>query len=220
MVNLLIIPIQSFSDVVTNSSSELFVTDTKLTEEQVFNVLKEITTGFEEPMRFSLNDYRKAFYNRPADPYTLMYKGNWGYGSYYGTVEGWFIDLEDEYALARYRMESASNLDEKYYKNTYMFLIEYFDFLEGLGYKMEGKRGCDYYDVMEIPGALEKCKIFFQEYEKSGKPLPSWWNPKEEETLQYLDGKILIISTEDNSIPYDTFDIITELLNGFHIHLG
>lgn len=33
MVNLLIIPIQSFSDVVTNSSSELFVTDTKLTEE-------------------------------------------------------------------------------------------------------------------------------------------------------------------------------------------
>lgn len=60
----------------------------------------------------------------------------------------------------------------------------------------------------------------FQEYEKSGKPLPSWWNPKEEETLQYLDGKILIISTEDNSIPYDTFDIITELLNGFHIHLG
>lgn len=66
-----------------------------------------------------------------------------GYGSYYGTVEGWFIDLEDEYALARYRMESASNLDGKYYKNTYMFLIEYFDFLEGLGYKMEGKGGCD-----------------------------------------------------------------------------
>ena len=219
MINLLIVPIQSFSDIVTNSSSELFVTDTKLTEEQVFNVLKEITTGFEGPIRFSLNDYRKALSNKPND-LDIFDNKDWGYGSYYGTAEGWFIDLEGEYTLTEYRMRCVDSLDGKYYKNNYLFLIEYYDFLETLGYKMEGERWCYYYDIIEIPEALEKCKIFFQEYEKSGKPLPSWWNPDERETLQYLDGKVLIISEGDNTIPFETFDIITELLNGFHIHLG
>ena len=66
----------------------------------------------------------------------------------------------------------------------------------------------------------EKCKEFFNQFEKSGNTLPSWWNPKEEDTVQGLNGKVLLLSCDENSIPYESFDFINEILNGYNLHLG
>ena len=66
----------------------------------------------------------------------------------------------------------------------------------------------------------EKCKEFFNQFEKSGNTLPSWWNPKEEDTVQGLNGKVLLLSRDENSIPFESFDFINEILNGYNLHLG
>lgn len=38
--------------------------------------------------------------------------------------------------------------------------------------------------------------------------------------VRRLDGKVLVVSNDDNSIPYDTWDKIRDLFNGWNIHLG
>lgn len=218
-MELIVVSTQSFSDIVTNSSSELFVADTYLNEKQIFNILDEITTGFEYPIRFSIEDYRKELYKREHE---LEHdESKWRYGSYYESVRDFFTDLEDENSIVEYRLSRIDYPLYEYNRAENIFITKYFDFLETLGVKMEGRRNYWYPDIVHsIPDGFKKFGEFFSEYEKSGNPLPTWWSPKEEETIQYLNGKILIVSSYDNSIPYDTFDIITEITNGFHIHLG
>lgn len=213
MRNLIIIPVQSFSDIITNSSSELFVTNTDMTIKQVIDTLKEITTGYQDPIRFSLEEYRKAKSDLEESDY-------FGYGTYYGSAEDDFIDLEDEDDITRYRIKYLG-----YYPfeipNPGLLLDLYCKELTDIGYSDDkGVRHIDSYDVIRNCEAFDKAKKFFKEYEESGKPLPEWWMPSEEDTLQYLDGKILILSEDDNSIPYDTFDLINDVFNGFNIHLG
>ena len=54
MNNLIIIPIQSFSDIITNSSSELFVLNTNNTIQKVKEILNSITSGYQDPIIFNL----------------------------------------------------------------------------------------------------------------------------------------------------------------------
>ena len=52
-MNLSIIPIQSFSDIITNSSSELFVLNTNNTIQKVKEILSSITYGYIDPIIFN-----------------------------------------------------------------------------------------------------------------------------------------------------------------------
>ena len=58
-MNILAIPVQSISDLITNSSSEVFILDTGKTCEEVNDTLKGFTSGFAYPEVFSLKDYRE-----------------------------------------------------------------------------------------------------------------------------------------------------------------
>lgn len=58
-MNILAIPVQSISDLITNSSSEVFILDTGKTCEEVNDILKGFTSGFAYPEVFSLKDYRE-----------------------------------------------------------------------------------------------------------------------------------------------------------------
>ena len=40
------------------------------------------------------------------------------------------------------------------------------------------------------------------------------------ENVLSLDGKVLVLSEGENSIPFDDFDKINELFNGYNVHLG
>lgn len=39
-------------------------------------------------------------------------------------------------------------------------------------------------------------------------------------SIEELDGCILVLSCDDNSIPYETWDTINDLFNGTNYHLG
>lgn len=79
-MNILAIPVQSISDLITNSSSEVFILDTGKTCEEVNDILKGFTSGFAYPEVFSLKDYRE-----------------WRKKLRSGEIEeGWLKDPEDE----------------------------------------------------------------------------------------------------------------------------
>ena len=210
MKKLIILPIQSFSDIITNSSSELFVTNTNFSKQQVVDILKEITIGFQDPMVFNVEEYRKA----------CKTTKEFHYNSYYGAVLDNFRDLNDKWDIAEYRIKILNYFESsKYRKIDWELRIAFFDYLkDNFGFDMEEYE--DYLawrEIIELPNSL-KIADFFDDYEKSGKPLPKWWIPKK--TIQSLDGKILILSDSDNTIPYETFELILDNLGGYHIHLG
>lgn len=51
-MNILVIPVQTVSDIITNSSSEVFILDTGKTCEEVDTMLHTFTSGFSYPEVF------------------------------------------------------------------------------------------------------------------------------------------------------------------------
>ena len=212
-MNLSIIPIQSFSDIITNSSSELFVLNTNNTIQKVKEILSSITSGYIDPIIFNLEKYNKW---KEDDSFVSNLES-----TYFDTVRDWFIDLDDEDSLFEYRLQAFCNIMEYnslkvcYFKESNIqFYTEFMKFAKTIGLKSI-ERFSIYGEDKE-----EKCKEFFNQFEKSGNTLPSWWNPKEEDTVQGLNGKVLLLSCNENSIPYESFDFINEILNGYNLHLG
>ena len=213
MNNLTIIPIQSFSDIITNSSSELFVLNTNNTIQKVKEILSSITYGYIDPIIFNLEKYNKW---KEDDSFVSNLES-----AYFDTVRDWFTDLDDEDSLFEYRLQAFCSIMEYnslkvcYFKESnILFYTEFMKFAKTVGLKSI-ERFSIYREDKE-----EKCKEFFNQFEKSGNTLPSWWNPKEEDTVQGLNGKVLLLSCNENSIPYESFDFINEILNGYNLHLG
>lgn len=213
MKNLAVIPIQSFSDIITNSSSELFVLNTNNTIQKVKEILSSITSGYIDPIIFDLEKYNKWKEN---DSLVSNLEN-----TYFDTVKDWFTDLDDEDSLFEYRLQAFRNIMEYnslevcYFKESNIpFYTEFMKFAKTIGLKSINSFSI-YRENKE-----EKCKEFFNQFEKSANILPSWWNPKEEDTVQGLNGKVLLLSYDENSIPYESFDFINEILNGYNLHLG
>ena len=213
MNNLIIIPIQSFSDIITNSSSELFVLNTNNTIQKVKEILNSITFGYQDPIIFNLESYNKW----KEDNSSVSNLES----TYFNTVEDWLIDLDSEDSLFEYRLQAFCNIMEYnslqvcyFRENNIPFYTEFMKFVKTIGLK-SAERFSIYRENKK-----EECKEFFNQFEKSGNILPSWWNPKEEDTVQGLNGKVLLLSCDENSIPYESFDFINEILNGYNLHLG
>ena len=213
MKNLAVIPIQSFSDIITNSSSELFVLNTNNTIQKIKEILSSITSGYLDPIIFDLEKYNKW---KEDNSFVSNLES-----TYFDTIEGWFTDLDDEDSLFEYRLRAFCNIMEYnslevcYFKESNIpFYTEFMKFAKTIGLKSINSFSI-YRENKE-----EKCKEFFNQFEKSGNTLPSWWNPKEEDTVQGLNGKVLLCSCDENSIPYESFDFINEILNGYNLHLG
>ena len=213
MKNLAVIPIQSFSDIITNSSSELFVLNTNNTIQKIKEILSSITSGYLDPIIFDLEKYNKW----KKDDSLVSTLEN----AYFDTIKDWFTDLDDEDSLFEYRLRAFCNIMEYnslevcYFKESNIpFYTEFMKFAKTIGLKSINSFSI-YRENKE-----EKCKEFFNQFEKSGNTLPSWWNPKEEDTIQGLNGKVLLLSCDENSIPYESFDFINEILNGYNLHLG
>ena len=213
MKNLAVIPIQSFSDIITNSSSELFVLNTNNTIQKIKEILSSITSGYLDPIIFNLEKYNKW---KEDNSFVSNLES-----TYFDTIEGWFTDLDDENNLFDYRLQAFRNIMEYnslevcYFKESNIpFYTEFMKFAKTIGLKSINSFSI-YRENKE-----EKCKEFFNQFEKSGNILPSWWNPKEEDTVQGLNGKVLLLSCDENSIPFESFDFINEILNGYNLHLG
>ena len=80
--------INSVSDVITNSSSELFViNDKNTTLDHLKNIINPILDGYYEPFVFNLDTFRKWVESSEEDNSTDI-------DACFQTIYDWFIDLE------------------------------------------------------------------------------------------------------------------------------
>ena len=230
-MDLLVISIQSVTDVVTNSSSEVFVLDTDKSCEQVNEILEKITEGFEFPQVFHLDEYRE-WRNSKKEKLGTDYP----YYDIFCIAEDWFVDPKNEEDMYLFKIDFLFMPWSKiipgtdligYSSDTFLPLHEAFveyinenwgifkDYLFNVNYPLTKESYLDNkYEIKKIPDKY--LKKFIDSYKE---PVYGW-ELDPEDNVENLDGKILVMSTGDNSIPYETWKTIYENFSGFNKHLG
>lgn len=236
MNNLIAIKVQSVSDLITNSSSELFQLKTDYTLEEVNEILDGITSGYLPPIVFKLDDYYKAMElyreqqpklwekylsgdNHEWDKYDEEISKIYPNINIYSAVNGWFFDEKDpeqiEYAYKNYIIGVDSLGNSK--SNLNSIQKEFREFVIKNNYKKHPTLS-DFWSPWSID---EKA---FEKFKKTH-PIPPVEELKEWSGYFYgnvedLDGCIFVLSESDNTIPYETWDLINSILNGTNYHLG
>lgn len=175
--------INSVSDVITNSSSELFViNDKNTTLDHLKNIINPILDGYYEPFVFNLDTFRKWVESSEEDNSTDI-------DACFQTIYDWFIDLEYPNGLTRYirdtiyklQLEDYIKLENSLLKELYAELIKKYD--------------TNYSSYKEI-------EAFLQTYDedKINKIIDYLLNTNFEYDIRKLNGKIILLSEEENSI--------------------
>lgn len=175
--------INSVSDVITNSSSELFViNDKNTTLDHLKNIINPILDGYYEPFVFNLDTFRKWVESSEEDNSTDI-------DACFQTIYDWFIDLEYPNGLTYYirdtlyklRLEDYIKLENSLLKELYAELIKKYD--------------TNYSSYKEI-------EAFLQTYDKDkiNKIIDYLLNTNFEYDIRKLNGKIILLSEEENSI--------------------
>lgn len=175
--------INSVSDVITNSSSELFViNDKNTTLDHLKNIINPILDGYYEPFVFNLDTFRKWVESSEEDNSTDI-------DACFQTIYDWFIDLEYPNGLTCYirdtiyklRLEDYIKLENSLLKELYAELIKKYD--------------TNYSSYKEI-------EAFLQTYDedKINKIIDYLLNTNFEYDIRKLNGKIILLSEEENSI--------------------
>lgn len=175
--------INSVSDVITNSSSELFViNDKNTTLDHLKNIINPILDGYYEPFVFNLDTFRKWVESSEEDNSTDI-------DACFQTIYDWFIDLECPSGLIYYirdtlyklRLEDYIKLENSLLKELYAELIKKYD--------------TNYSSYKEI-------EAFLQTYDedKINKIIDYLLNTNFEYDIRKLNGKIILLSEEENSI--------------------
>lgn len=245
MRNVLVIPVQSISDVITNSSSEVFILEAGKTCEEVNTILNGFTSGFRYPEVFSLKEYREwrnEKRNNPEIEYDFSYPG-----TIFSIAEGWFKDPEDEEDMLNLRrdflfdpfqtIDYGDGLVGHCYNPNYMEPVHeaFIEYLNSNWDKVdtiinsilaehddEAVGSINWKTIRRHHYAFERelwdiTNGFLKAYDG---PKPTVWDISDRLDVRNLDGKVLVVSDDDNSIPYDTWDKINELFNGWNVHLG
>lgn len=235
MRKLLAIKVQSMTDLITNSSSELFQLRTDQTVEQVSEALKTMTSGYYEPVLFDLKKYREnrnklqemlSDIHPGKDASDEEWKEYWRKAAQIerdnpdyvvmDTIDGWFFDPENpedafevykDYLCCRYdpNRQGLDPLQE-----------EFRQFVADNNY-LRNKNNWNPFTEWNIKE--EAFDRFIASHEM---PNPSdcarysyYYG-----SIEQLNGCILVLSNGDNSIPYDTWDAINDTFNGTNYHLG
>lgn len=175
--------INSVSDVITNSSSELFViNDKNTTLDHLKNIINPILDGYYEPFVFNLDTFRKWVESSEEDNSTDI-------DACFQTIYDWFIDLEYPSGLIYYirdtlyklRLEDYIKLENSLLRELYAELIKKYDTV--------------YFSYKEI-------EAFLQTYDedKINKIIDYLLNTNFEYDIRKLNGKIILLSEEENSI--------------------
>lgn len=194
----IIINPHSFVDVITNSSTELFVCDTKKEISFIKEALKEMLKLYNK-----LHDAKFTYKDCFKDP-VIVYKNkvdvvnNLTEGACYGHMP---------------KTKKDALINGRKHK------IEY-DFVDKYDIKQKSGESREDYLVRQ-----EEC--YKNVYKKFEKDPPDWWDNPFDDFYDYdrlnieeLHGKILIFGASDNSIPYDLFELIQGAFGAERYHLG
>ena len=198
---ILIINTQSFVDVITNSSSELFICNTNKSLDAVKDILKDM---------LEKSDYSTSFEDAFGDV------------QYISSVDtqlndSWWSGMPktEEDAKAQRRKEILENKIWEEVRDNNMDWNE--------RNKLVDKRVQD--ELTRIHRLLK-----FETIDGGEMDIPEWWYTLKDPSDRYytpsLDwreryiGKVIITSNGDNSIPYDLFDEIENTFDADRRHLG
>lgn len=242
---LLALPVQSISDIITNSSSEVFILQTDKTCEVVNSMLKGITSGFRYPEVFSLKDFREwkeKLRNGEV-------KDDWSYpGTVYSIANGWFYDSGDEESVLGFRrgflfdpylaawnsgVECCTH-DPAYKEPIHDAFIElvnskWSEYGEDINKELsEAESNYVYTDKLDWRTFCRNrwyLESILRELADSlikswDGPKPTVWDIPKSKDVVNLDGRILVVGEYDNSIPFDTWDEIRNMFDCYNLHLG
>jgi hypothetical protein len=184
MKQIIVIPeFHSLIDVITNSSTELFIADT----DKSIDAIKELLAG--------LSQYADC-------------DSDCGVGKIYVITEDnikEFIDSTHYYLVMCDDMIDSSDFCDDYFRKK--------------GWDVSGYRipRCLSKDDNERETYAEHMREAFDAYDIYKE---NFLNDHMEEYKRKLLGKTIIEGSDDNSIPYEIFDILNKKLNAYHIHLG
>ena len=238
MRDLFIIPIQSISDIITNSSSELFICNTNKTCKEIDEMLVQMfgveSKGLQPAFLFNLEDFKqskklnieyqqfnyddvvsqkKFLEEHPEYNYKL-----WEYGGAYYVVDGWFIDKED---LDQWDSWRLSELDYAFMGYAFKSLFKAYKNWIKTNPK-DYETATNQYGICYYNETTYKSDIRFLRYAETIDYLKPELDEldKNFDYAQDLDGKILLITTNDNSFNYDLFDSVRNTFNAISKHLG
>ena len=228
MKTLLVITPHSILDVITNSSTELFVCDTDKTVEMVKEILAADPNvyGYEEPWVFDLKKYREWKEKDRKRVITLQTVRQYieePDDIKYSVINGWFYDIEDpedlEY-LRKHYIEDGDNSGGWWSSSRNPFNDRLRAAEENAANLAKDPNN---WRIRSDARTAEVQKIY--EETEALEVKPDWWNNPlkyyyHNQPISDLDGKIMIVGESDNSIPYDHFDWIENTFNATRHHLG
>lgn len=210
------IRIKSITDVITNSSTEVFIFDTSKSLCEVAEFLEGNTQGYEGPEILTME-------NGGGE----IMKAMLGYG--------YFVDAKDDRSLEQFwYVNVIDGFDYKYgYKRHNKaweklnlawrdYLMENKDMINSRKDGITPIRDTDTVDSVRVYYPLLPegfIKRFVENY-RGPLPSPSCWDIPKDMIAENYVGKIGIISSGDNTIPYDTWEKINSALEGRNWHLG
>ena len=200
-------------DVITNSSTELFICDKKQTLEMIEEALKTRgVTGYLPLWIFDLKEYRIWRENNRHRKYP-------DYDHNYHMVEGWFKDTEDEEDVMELRKNYIEEGDRREWNsNRNQYYDRLYEAQRAAEKKNPGQHGVGYHAK-----DAEVDKIYEEVNALDVKP--DWWtNPIKyhynDMTVNDLDGSVMILGDGDNSFRWEDVDWIEETFNTTRRHLG
>lgn len=232
-MNLFAIKTQSYSDLITNSSSELFQLKTDKTVEQVSETLAAITEGYREPVLFFLKEYRKDRHKLKEMLDAIRPKPSCSdeeYEQYWdkrkeiehnspnymvmNVVGGWFFDPESPDDIRRVYEDYLCN--SCCWKPRDELQTEFLKFIKENKYIVDE----DSYNRYSPWDIKEEAFDKFIESHRMPDPELCYHHSYFYGSVEKLDGCILVLSESDNTIPYDTWDAIYKVFDGTNYHLG
>ena len=112
-----IIPIHSFVDIITNSSTELFTADTNKDVEAVKEILQDIIDWYNtrNDCGYTMDIFGSIFKFSSKDFYKYVTDDDYEYDNPYNMIKGWFCDDSTEGIIAKRK----DNIEHKPYVGWY-----------------------------------------------------------------------------------------------------
>ncbi len=248
MKTLFIINPHSVIDVITNSSSELFVCKTDKTLETIKEMLKTKNLGeYQEPWIFNLKEFRE--WKAKEDERSINWE-KWKeehqtlddnpfawtdeqYDHPFHTIDGWFRDDQNEKDIIDARKKIIEDGPETtqwigtlaysgHAENPFRDRIREAEDKAAVLTKISVKDENRWRVRVEARKA-EIDKIYDELENADYKP--SWWKKPLQYTyynvpIRELDGCVIIMSCDDNSMNYDEFEWLEDTFNATRTHLG
>jgi len=217
-MKVMIINIHSLVDVITNSSTELFISDTSKTVDEITKIIHlliekynleiaekgELIDGVSYPLKTNWD----AFI-----PPIIVNKENHEVVEQAFDNACWGVSFTKEERLKEQRIahinwtdKDINQLRNKQHRDSALI-------------KNDIERANTYKKNEKNINSLIELK-----YLKYKQKQPEWWNKKSDSgsdfSIEELSGKLLIFGSEDNSIPYLMFDLIAKTFNANVYHLG